>query len=44
VALYQRRFRHILVDEYQDTKSMPIPLIRELVPAVAPNLLGALTV
>ena len=29
-ALYQRRFRHILVDEYQDTNHAQYALIREL--------------
>ena len=29
-ALYQRRFRHILVDEYQDTNHAQYSLIREL--------------
>jgi DNA helicase II / ATP-dependent DNA helicase PcrA len=36
-SLYQRRFRHILVDEYQDTNHAQYSLIRELtrpVPAV----------
>ncbi len=30
-ALYQRRFRHVLVDEYQDTNHAQYSLIRELV-------------
>ncbi len=30
-ALYQRRFRHVLVDEYQDTNHAQYALIRELV-------------
>ena len=29
-ALYQRRFRHVLVDEYQDTNHAQYSLIREL--------------
>jgi DNA helicase-2/ATP-dependent DNA helicase PcrA len=29
-AVYQRRFRHILVDEYQDTNHAQYSLIREL--------------
>ncbi|PZQ90556.1 MAG: ATP-dependent DNA helicase PcrA [Leifsonia xyli] len=36
-ALYQRRFRHILVDEYQDTNHAQYALIRELTRAVAPE-------
>ncbi len=32
-ALYQRRFRHILVDEYQDTNHAQYALIRELTKA-----------
>jgi DNA helicase-2/ATP-dependent DNA helicase PcrA len=35
-ALYQRRFRHVLVDEYQDTNHAQYALIRELVRAVEP--------
>jgi DNA helicase-2/ATP-dependent DNA helicase PcrA len=35
-ALYQRRFRHVLVDEYQDTNHAQYALIRELVRPVAP--------
>lgn len=34
-ALYQRRFRHILVDEYQDTNHAQYALIRELTRPVA---------
>jgi len=34
-ALYQRRFRHVLVDEYQDTNHAQYALIRELVKPVA---------
>ena len=41
-AIYQRRFRHILVDEYQDTNHAQYSLIRELTrpvdPAVAERL------
>ncbi|MBN9605951.1 MAG: UvrD-helicase domain-containing protein [Actinomycetales bacterium] len=33
-ALYQRRFRHVLVDEYQDTNPAQYALIRELVRGV----------
>ncbi len=33
-ALYQRRFRHVLVDEYQDTNHAQYALIRELVTPV----------
>ncbi len=36
-ALYQRRFRHVLVDEYQDTNHAQFSLIRELTRAVAPE-------
>jgi DNA helicase-2/ATP-dependent DNA helicase PcrA len=36
-ALYQRRFRHVLVDEYQDTNHAQYALIRELVRAVKPE-------
>jgi len=36
-ALYQRRFRHILVDEYQDTNHAQYALIRELTRAVKPE-------
>ncbi|MFI5062256.1 MAG: 3'-5' exonuclease, partial [Actinomycetales bacterium] len=35
-ALYQRRFRHILVDEYQDTNHAQYSLIRELTMPIAP--------
>lgn len=35
-ALYQRRFRHVLVDEYQDTNHAQYALIRELVRPVKP--------
>lgn len=41
-ALYQRRFRHILVDEYQDTNHAQYSLIRELTrPPLQENLVGA---
>lgn len=36
-ALYQRRFRHILVDEYQDTNHAQYSLIRELTRPVKPQ-------
>ena len=36
-AMYQRRFRHILVDEYQDTNHAQYSLIRELTKSVAPE-------
>ncbi|MGE3193135.1 MAG: ATP-dependent helicase [Microbacteriaceae bacterium] len=36
-ALYQRRFRHVLVDEYQDTNHAQYALIRELVNPVRPE-------
>ncbi|CAN5200566.1 DNA helicase PcrA [soil metagenome] len=36
-ALYQRRFRHVLVDEYQDTNHAQYALIRELVRPVKPQ-------
>ena len=35
-AVYQRRFRHILVDEYQDTNHAQYSLIRELTRPVEP--------
>ena len=35
-ALYQRRFRHILIDEYQDTNHAQYALIRELTRSVEP--------
>jgi DNA helicase-2/ATP-dependent DNA helicase PcrA len=41
-ALYQRRFRHILVDEYQDTNHAQYSLIRELTRAVEPELVEEL--
>ena len=37
-ALYQRRFRHILVDEYQDTNHAQYALIRELTRPVPAEL------
>ncbi len=38
-AVYQRRFRHILVDEYQDTNHAQYSLIRELTkPVLAPEV------
>ncbi|GAB3616292.1 DNA helicase PcrA [Okibacterium endophyticum] len=40
-ALYQKRFRHILVDEYQDTNHAQYSLIRELTRAPQPEA-GAL--
>lgn len=36
-AVYQRRFRHILVDEYQDTNHAQYSLIRELTRPVEPE-------
>ncbi|MFA5606185.1 MAG: UvrD-helicase domain-containing protein [Leucobacter sp.] len=41
-AIYQRRFRHILVDEYQDTNHAQYSLIRELTRPVAPGQVAAL--
>ncbi|HZG90925.1 MAG TPA: DNA helicase PcrA [Pseudonocardia sp.] len=35
---YRRRFRHILVDEYQDTNHAQYALVRELVAAAEPGL------
>ncbi len=37
-ALYRRRFRHILVDEYQDTNHAQYALVRELTLPVEPDL------
>jgi DNA helicase-2/ATP-dependent DNA helicase PcrA len=37
-ALYQRRFRHVLVDEYQDTNHAQYALIRELTKPVSPAI------
>ena len=36
-ALYQRRFRHVFVDEYQDTNKAQYELIHELTRPVAPE-------
>jgi DNA helicase-2/ATP-dependent DNA helicase PcrA len=36
-ALYQRRFRHVLIDEYQDTNHAQYALVRELVQPVKPE-------
>src|SRR6195952_4506458 len=36
-ALYQRLFRHVLVDEYQDTNHAQYALIRELVRPIKPQ-------
>lgn len=36
-AMYQRRFRHVLVDEYQDTNHAQYSLIRELTRSVEPE-------
>ena len=36
-ALYQRRFRHVLVDEYQDTNHAQYALIRELTRPILPQ-------
>ena len=35
---YRRRFRHVLVDEYQDTNHAQYVLVRELVAAAAPGV------
>jgi len=42
-ALYQRRFRHILVDEYQDTNHAQYALIRELTRLPRTDLLEGAT-
>ena len=42
-ALYQRRFRHILVDEYQDTNHAQYALIRELTREPRTDLLEGAT-
>jgi DNA helicase-2/ATP-dependent DNA helicase PcrA len=42
-ALYQRRFRHILVDEYQDTNHAQYSLIRELTQTPRTDLLDGAT-
>ncbi|AYF97496.1 ATP-dependent helicase [Protaetiibacter intestinalis] len=36
-ALYQRRFRHVLVDEYQDTNHAQYALVRELTRPIKPE-------
>ncbi|MCW4386026.1 UvrD-helicase domain-containing protein [Salinibacterium sp. SYSU T00001] len=41
-AVYQRRFRHILVDEYQDTNHAQYSLIRELTRPVESDVADAL--
>lgn len=41
-ALYQRRFRHILVDEYQDTNHAQYALIRELTRPIEPAVVREL--
>ncbi|AMM19846.1 ATP-dependent DNA helicase PcrA [Frondihabitans sp. PAMC 28766] len=41
-AVYQRRFRHILVDEYQDTNHAQYSLIRELTRPVETDLVDDL--
>ena len=41
-ALYQRRFRHVLVDEYQDTNHAQYALIRELVRPITSPVAEAL--
>lgn len=41
-ALYRRRFRHILVDEYQDTNHAQYSLIREFTQPVARELVDAM--
>ncbi len=41
-AIYKRRFRHILVDEYQDTNHAQYSLIRELTKSVEPAELATL--
>jgi DNA helicase-2/ATP-dependent DNA helicase PcrA len=43
-ALYQKRFRHILVDEYQDTNHAQYALIRELTRGRGDQEAAALTV
>ena len=37
-AVYRRRFRHVLIDEYQDTNHAQYALIRELTKPVPPEL------
>ncbi|RZU64223.1 ATP-dependent DNA helicase PcrA [Microterricola gilva] len=39
-ALYQRRFRHILVDEYQDTNHAQYSFIRELTRPIEPHIVA----
>lgn len=41
---YQRRFRHVLVDEYQDTNHAQYVLIKELLGADKPGEMGSLCV
>src|SRR5690606_28967874 len=41
-AIYQRRFRHILVDEYQDTNHAQYSLIRELTRPIEPHVAAEL--
>lgn len=41
-ALYQRRFRHVLVDEYQDTNHAQYSLIRELTRPIERELVDEL--
>jgi len=41
-ALYQRRFRHLLVDEYQDTNHAQYALIHELTRPVEPEIVAEL--
>ena len=41
---YRRRFRHVLVDEYQDTNHAQYALIRELCGQATPSATGAPTV
>ena len=41
-AVYQRRFRHILVDEYQDTNHAQYALIREFTRPIDPELVDDL--
>jgi len=42
--LYRRRFRHVLVDEYQDTNHAQYVLVRELIGVVSQGPSGELTV
>ncbi|PPL19117.1 ATP-dependent helicase [Microterricola pindariensis] len=41
-ALYQRRFRHILVDEYQDTNHAQYSFIKELTRPIEPHVVAEL--